>query len=100
MCSVRPCPGEKVHFILVVQKTCQETLVESSVDKVKANVLSQLQVTGGLGSHGVLAARRVVKAYSPGSGCATTPLQLLMGCSVTGQTRRHKCARRDFVQVK
>uniref|UniRef100_A0A3P8RVT3 Ig-like domain-containing protein n=1 Tax=Amphiprion percula TaxID=161767 RepID=A0A3P8RVT3_AMPPE len=38
--------------------------------------------------------------YIPGSGCATTPLQHLMGRSVRAQTHKHKCARRGHVLVR
>ncbi|KAM7388095.1 hypothetical protein PAMP_024296 [Pampus punctatissimus] len=59
--------------------------------------LVQWQVTGDLGYHGAHAVRPVVRVCSPESGCATTPLQHLMGCSVKAQTPKLKCARRDIV---
>lgn len=62
--------------------------------------LLQWRVTGGLGYHGAHAVRPVVRACSPESACATTPLQHLMGHSVRALTPKHKCARRDLVLVR
>lgn len=53
--------------------------------------------TGALGYPGASAVKLVVKACSPGSGCATTLLQHFMGFSVKAQTPKHKCARKDLV---
>lgn len=44
--------------------------------------------------------RPVGRACSPGSGCATTLHRRSMGLSVKAQTLRHKCARRNSVQVR
>lgn len=63
-------------------------------------ILLQWQVTGDLGYLGAHAVRPVVRVCSPESGCATTPLQHLMGRSVRAQTPKHKCARRDLVLVR
>lgn len=63
-------------------------------------LLLQWQVAGGPGYHGVHAVRPVVRVYSPESGCATTPLQRLMGRSVREQTPKHKCARKNRVLVR
>ena len=60
----------------------------------------QWQVTGGLGYHGAHAVKPVVRVRSPESVCATTLLQHSMDRSVRAQTPKHKCARRDLVQVR
>src|SRR4029434_10381848 len=61
--------------------------------------LLQWLVTGGPGCPGARAVRRVVRALRHACACATTPRQPSMAHLAPDPTPRHKCARRDPVQV-
>lgn len=94
MCSVRPCPGKQeqnVNAWGILPIVSHTNIVV---------ILVQWLVTGGLGYRGVPALRPVGRACSPECGCATTLPQHLMGHIVKAQTHKHKCAKRDPVQVR